>query len=364
MGRPPPGSAPWVRRLLAGRWGLDARHTLVRPLLVDGAPPLSHTAGLWRVRGPAGDHVLKVRLVPEALRTPEFYGLKEEIGAHCRRHGVPVAAAIPALDGTTTVRCDHTVCELTPWYPGRPADPADPAQSAAVVRCGVRLRRALDRLPASALDRLASVPLPLLVEEEEWRAALLDAERRLLPLSAGRADAFSRRAAAALRAAVAAGPLLHGSLGGLRAAEPAAIHSDLHPQHFIVAPRPGSTAPGGGTWEVLAVLDFDNLHTGDRRLDLAWLAETAGRVRGDTARRRALAAFLDGTAGTGLLGAGDEALLMPLLMAHSLPVVVDIAKDILERGDLSDQWPAYLELLSPERRAGVHDSLTAASRAR
>ncbi|WDN54669.1 phosphotransferase [Streptomyces clavuligerus] len=379
-----PGTGAWVRALLARHWGLDPGRTAVRPLLVDGAAPLSHTAGLWEADTRGVRRVLKVRLNPDALRPSALYELKEAIGDHCRRAGVPVGEAVPALDGRAGVWCDGTVSELAPRYGGALADPADPTQAAAVVRCGLRLRRALDTVPGPLRDELAGLPLPSLVEVEDWRAALADAAR-LLTTAERRTDRWSRLAADALRPAVASGPLLDERLTapGGRPRPPAVIHSDLHPHHFVLVPsaegppppaegplpsaedppHPAGGPPPGADRAVRAVLDFDNLQTGDPLLDLAWLAEAAGRVAGAVARRRALTAFLGDARRLGLLGPGEETLLMPLLMAHSLPVVVDIAKDILERGDLSPQWPGYFALLSPERRLGVHRCLVAAGRA-
>ncbi|MER6913428.1 phosphotransferase [Streptomyces sp. NPDC000594] len=357
---PGPGSEVWVREVLARYWGVAG--PVVRPLLVDGAAPLSHTAGLWRTLEPGAGRVLKVRLTPEALRPPAFYEVKERIGDHCRSQGVPVGAAIPALDGRAGVHHDGTVSELAPWYDGAPADPADPAQSAAVVHCGLRLRRALDTVPGPLRAALATVPLPLLVEEEDWRAALVDAAR-LLARAERRGDRWSRLVADALRPAVAAGPLLHDQLGtpGRPPRPPAVIHSDLHPHHFILSPRAGDPA-AGTAYAVRAVLDFDNLQVGDPLLDLAWLAEAAGRVTGSVARQRSLTAFLKDAVRLGLLRPGEETLLMPLLMAHSLPVITDIAEDILERGVIGPQWPGYFALLSPERRLGIHRRLALAGR--
>ncbi|GLF97918.1 aminoglycoside phosphotransferase family protein [Streptomyces yaizuensis] len=335
----------------------------MRPLVVDGAAPLSHTAGLWQILEPGSRRVLKVRRFPEALRPPAFHEVKERVAAHCRRHGVPAGAAVPALDGRTGVRCDGTVSELAPWYEGALAAPADPAQATALVHCGLRLRRALDSVPGELRAELAAATAQPAGGDEDWSTALVDAAR-LLERAGRRDDPWSRLVADTLRPAVAAGPLLYDRLTapGRPTRPPAVIHSDLHPHHFVVSPRAGDPSATGTAYAVSAVLDFDHLHVGDPLLDLAWLAEAAGRVTGSVARRRALAAFLKDAVRLGLLRPGEEVLLMPLLLAHSLPVIVRIARDILENGVRSPQWPGYFALLSPERRLAVHRRLAVAGR--
>ncbi|MEO3974477.1 phosphotransferase [Streptomyces sp. CAU 1734] len=435
--RPPAGSEPWARTVLAERWGMEPDRT-GPALLAPGAAPPGRAVVSWRVEYGGTARVLRVRPSQESLRAPYFHLLRGEIGAHCRRHGVPVAAVLPALDGSTAVRRDGALCELSPWYGGEPADPADPARAAAVAACGLRLRDAPDSLPAGVRDRLASVDPPLPPEEENWRAALTDARHRPPPPAESSDDDWSRMAAAALRALVAAGPLSHETLRGNRTAllDPSVIHSDLHARHFLLAPAAGpepgagraapyipggstgtiasgtletgpsvpgpaaapppvpydrsrlarrarrgrgsprqpaaahpvppptppAPAPGtGGRRTVVAVLGFDELHTGDRLLDIARLAEAAGYAADPAERHRSLAGFLRAAYRTGQLRPGEEALLMPVLPAHSLPAVVDIARDILGRGRPGPRSPERLALLSPARGPDVHRALGAAA---
>ncbi|MEU1806916.1 phosphotransferase [Streptomyces sp. NPDC019937] len=353
------GSAGWVRQVLAARWGPRWSGVPVRPLSAGDTAPLSHTAGLWYVERPEAGYVLKVQLNPDAAREPRFYPLKEEVLAHCRGHGVPAPAAVAASDGATSVWHDGLVCELAPLAPGAASGELTPAQAAAVVRTGLGLRRALDRPPGGVADRLAPIRLPRLVDEEHWPSALRDAEERLLPLAERRGDSWGRAAASALRGVVASGRLLREAgpaAAGERPARPAVVHGDLHYHHFLFSPTGDGAGEAGGP-DVVAVLDFDNLHVGDRLLDLAWLAEMAGRVAGETGRRRSLAAFRQAATAAGLLAPGEERLLMPLLMAHSLPVIVDIAKDILLRDILSPAWTEYFDLLASPRRLRIHQSL-------
>lgn len=349
------GTEEWVRRVLRAHWAGPWEECALRPLTVGGARPLTHTAGLWHVSGPGAGHVLKVQLNPEAVRADRFAVLKDRVITHCRGRGVPALPLVPAADGSPGVRLDGLVCELSPLSAGAVTTGA-PDQVAAVVRTGLDLREALDGLPSSVADELAAVPLPRLVEEEDWRAALDDAERRLLPKAERGSGPWHRAAAGVLRDLCAAAPLVRraGEDGDAPAvSRPGVVHADLHREHFLLAPEPA---------RVVAVLDFDNLHVGDRLLDLAWLADTAAHACGaDRAgARRALAGFLAEGRRRGLIGAGDAARLMPLLLAYSLPVIVDIAKDILDRDILLPQWLDYFALLSPARRHAVHRLLTGA----
>ncbi|MEU7580897.1 aminoglycoside phosphotransferase family protein [Streptomyces sp. NPDC041068] len=352
-----PGSAQWVRRVLAAGWGEPWAGLPVRPFSADGAAPLTHTAGLWHVDLPGNSHVLKVQLNPDAARQRRFYPLKERIAAHCRNLGVPVPEAVPALNGATSVWCQGLVCELNPRLDGSSAVWFTAAQAQQVVRAGLDLRTALDQLPSPVARELARIPLPRLVEEEHWPTALKDAEERLLPLAEQGEDDWHRAAATALRETVAGGHLLRHTgvpAVGEPVARPAVVHSDLHYHHFLLTDDGPTGEP-----RVRGVLDFDNVHLGDRLLDLAWLAEAAGRVADPDRRRRSLAAFRGAATARGLLRPGEERLLMPLLMAHALPVIVDIAKDILERNILSPVWLGYFDLLSPARRLEIHHLLTA-----
>ncbi|MGK5641709.1 phosphotransferase family protein [Streptomyces sp. URMC 126] len=354
----PAGTEQWVRGALAAHWGEPWAGARLSPLTVGGAAPLTHTAGLWRVAAPGGgpggpgghvDHVLKVRLNAEAVRPGPFYPLKDRVAAHCRRRGVPVPPAVPAADGRTAVEHDGVPCELTPHCPGVPAR-GGRERAAAVVATGLDLREALDALPPDVAGELAPLRLPSLVEEEHPPTAFRDAVDRLLPKAERGTDPWHRAAAGVLRELRAAEPLLREAPDA--GARPSVVHGDLHIHHFLLDPR--------GEPRVLAVLDFDNLHVGDRLLDLAWIADTAVLACGDDTRaaRDVLAGLLRSGRRRGLLRPGDEHLLMPVLTAHSLPVIVDIAKDILDRGLPSPQWLAYFDLLSPARRLTAHRLLT------
>ncbi|NDZ83265.1 phosphotransferase, partial [Streptomyces sp. SID10853] len=171
-----------------------------------------------------------------------------------------------------------------------------------------------------------------------------------------RTDHWGRAAERALTALLAAGPLLDRHADALTPPprRRAVVHGDLHHHHFLLSEE-GRRPP-----RVSAVLDFDNLHVGDRLLDLGWLAELAGRAGdGPPDVRASLAAFRAEASRTGLLDDRHLPVLMPVLIAHSVPVVVDIAKDILERDVLSPAWLGYFELLDARRRLRLHRLLTA-----
>ncbi|MGW2031020.1 phosphotransferase enzyme family protein [Streptomyces spinosus] len=349
------GGAEWVSEVLARHWGPDLGTTTPTPLGVRGGErPLSHTAGLWEIRRHGTPYLFKVQLDRQAARAPRFYPLKQQVLDHCAGFGVPVASAVPALDGTPAVWADGHVCEVIPLVAGAAAVEPTSAQAEAVIRAGLTVRHALDAVPGALTDELAPVALPELVAEPHWRRALADAEQRLLPLALRRSDRWGRVAANALEALVTARPVLEAAADEpTPPARRAVVHGDLHYHHFLLDEqrRP----------EVVAVLDFDNLHVGDRLLDLAWVADTAGRVGGGrVAVERTLYSFIARAGASGLLTQADTRLLMPLLMRQAVPVIVDIAKDILERDILSPHWPAYFALLDPTRRVRLHRLLTTA----
>ncbi|MBB1253291.1 phosphotransferase enzyme family protein [Streptomyces alkaliterrae] len=345
---------PWVRQALVARWGTSWAGASIRPLTAGGDAPLTHTAGLWLVARDRREYVLKVGVTDEADREDAFHCVKADVLAHCREVGVPVATPVPALSGGLPVRHEGRICELTPRYRGRVGDLADRRWARAAVRGGLLLRAALDRLPAATVEALRPMRPPALVEEEHWPTALADAQRRLLPLAEARGDSWGRAVVDALRPAVEAGGLLRDPVFGPSApgSREGVVHGDLHAHHFVL------DEPDGRPPEVVAVLDFDNLQVADRLLDLAWLADCAGRVSDTAERRRAVTDFRTRARQAGLLTPSEERRLMPLLMAHSLPVVVDIAKDVLDRNLLDPLWLRYLDVLSPSRRLAVHALLT------
>ncbi|MGW7413568.1 phosphotransferase enzyme family protein [Streptomyces sp. NPDC054863] len=350
------GDARWVGETLHRYWGPAWSGCTPLPLNgPDGAPPLSHTAGLWRISHRGAPHLFKVQLTTEAQRGSAFPPVKQRVLDHCAAYGIPVASAVPTAHGTVHVSRGGHDCEVLPLLPGTATARPTPAQAAAAVRTGLALRAALDAVPAPLAADLAPIPLPALVAEEDWRAALDEARTRLLPAAHRRTDHWGRAAERALTALLAAEPLLARYDEAL-APPPerrAVVHGDLHHHHFLLGdegPRPP---------RVSGVLDFDNLHVGDRLLDLAWLAELAGRAdEGPSGGGASVAALRTEASRSGLLVDHQLPLLMPVLIARSVPIVVDIAKDILERDLLGPAWLGYFELLDTGRRLRVHRLLT------
>lgn len=358
-----PGSAEWVGETLAAHWGL--RPDLLRPLAgADGALPLTHTAGLWECRAGGRALVLKAQLNPDAVRAADFYPLKAAVVEHCRRRGVPAAQALPTRDGEVAVRRDGVLCELVPRYRGSPLRLAAPATVREAVRTALTLRRALDDLPEEVAARLAGMPVDPLVDEPDPLRALAEAAE-LLPLAEARNDTWGELAAGGLREVLASAPLLdpahREAVAGVRPPGPAAsggsrsdgrdvVHADLHREHFL-------TGPHG----VEAILDFDNTRSGDRLLDLAWTAElcVSAAAPDDPSGPETLRWFVGTAHREGVLAEGEERLLMPALVEAAVPVVVDIAKDILQRDILSPAWAQYIDLLSPARRVRLHALLGA-----
>ncbi|MDX2938371.1 phosphotransferase enzyme family protein [Streptomyces ipomoeae] len=357
---PRPGSAAWVTRIVETQWGVPPASAVLRPLAsASGERLLSHTSGLWRIDlpwGPGGEQaafVFKAQLNAAAIRPPEFHELKRRIMDICAGHGIPVPAAVPAVDGSVVVRQGGVDCELTPMLPGTARRSLTPAQASGVATTGLALRSVLDHLPDNMVTALQPYPVNPLVEEERWQVALDDALGRLLPLAGHRTDEWGRLIAPVLRQLQRCKPLLDrfAAMEADAARDASVVHGDLHRHHFLFDDDRED--------RVTAVLDFDNLRLGDRLLDLAWIAGTVGRVAGTWAvRQRSTAAFVRAAEGSGLLAPGEARLLMPTLLAYAVPVVVDIAKDILERNILDDLWIEYLDLLSPARMAETHTLLT------
>ncbi|NEA67392.1 aminoglycoside phosphotransferase family protein, partial [Streptomyces sp. SID12488] len=174
------GDARWVGEALARHWGPSWADGAPRPLCGPGGdPPLSHTAGLWRVTHRGAPCLFKVQLTQEAVRGPAFPALKYQVMAGCADRGVPLPLALPTAAGEAAAWHDGHPCEVIPLVPGTAAARPTPEQAAAVVGTGLALRAALDDVPADLAARLAPVPLPTLVAEENWQAALDEAGTRL-----------------------------------------------------------------------------------------------------------------------------------------------------------------------------------------
>jgi hypothetical protein len=265
---------------------------------------------------------------------------------------VPVTTTIPTATGGPVASHDGRVCELSFRAPGTTIANADARTVEAIVTAGLGLRHALDRVPPQLRDELASMPPAKLVEEERWGVAMTDALTRLRPIAANRRDAWGRAVTRVLTAIAAAAPLLNRlpSTCPTTAPPSAVIHADLHHHHFLLSRHTGP--------RIVAILDFDNLQVGDPRLDLAWIAYTVASVADEQQMRRSVEAFARAACAEGLLSASDRSMLMPALMIHALPVLVDIAKDILERDLLDPTWLAYFRLLDIERMLLLHRLLT------
>ncbi|MEV4976731.1 phosphotransferase enzyme family protein [Streptomyces scopuliridis] len=354
------GERSWAASLLASHWNLAGEHVALAPLVpAGGERPLSHVSGLWRVDiatplpglGPA--LVLKTQLNPEAARPISFHLVKRQVLEHCRERGLPVPIPVPSVGGSPVVRYEGLLAELIPLLPGTARPIMTSRQAAEVIRAGLALRATLDVLPGHLTAPLAGLPVPRLVAEENWRFALDDALTRLLPMAERRTDRWGSAVARSLHE-LSAAQLLLTSVPEASAEPPAVIHADLHRHHLLFE---GEDMP-----RLTGILDFDNLELGDRLLDLAWIAEAAARVAGgETERRRSLSAFIGRAEATSLLRPTDTGRLMPVLLAYAIPVIVDIAKDVLERDLLEDIWFEYLDLLSPGRMVGVHAHLLSLS---
>ncbi len=330
----------WVRSVLDRGWGPEWSRAPLHPV-ADWQG--RKTEGTWLVHAKAAPHVLRVRLGPEERVHPDLFPLRQQVLAHCRRRGLPVPDPVPTTDGGTVAWREDLACELTPVVRAAVPFHPGPEQTAAVIRTGLALRATLDGLPPHLVTGLAALPCP----RPCWRQALAEAAD-LLPLANSRADDWSRACAAMLRGALAAVPLL---ATPLPPHQPAVVHGSLRTGQFQLS--------GGRDPQVLAVEDFGALHAGDRLLDLAALADTAARVRvGETARRRALALFLDLAHRHGLLADGQERHLMPVLLATTVPPLVALVRQVLLEHRRGPGLVDRFDLLDPTHQAAVHRLLT------
>lgn len=343
-----PSAEAELRSIVLEHWGTGIAQLPLEPLLGPGA--VSHTASLWRVGGGDRSFILK-RLTPAADRGTPFRRARSEVLSHCRQRGVPVIEPCPTTSGreAATDRDGGSV-ELFPWIPSAQPPPRGSAAARAVMEAGLALRRALDEVDPELGRRIGACHPPRFVEEEDWRRALDDTESRILPKARRRRDEWGRLLVKSLTPMVE-NRSMFAPLDGPGAPRRRLVHGDLHSYHFLLGVSPV---------RVRVILDFDNLHLGDPMLDLAWIADTIGSVGADS-QEGSIRRFLAAGFRSGLLSQDAVELLMPVLVTYLIPVVVDIAKDILDRGILKPAWNHYLNILDIGRKILVHRQLLEAS---
>jgi hypothetical protein len=345
--------AAWLQTCLSAEWGVQACDGGPTPL----QPPdiqVSHGSSLWLIEGQER-YVAKVLLSEATARQPQFSQVRDQILAHCALAGVPVVQPIPTRSGSPRAHVEGRRIELLAFVSDGMSWGTDDRQLDAVAESIFLLRSALDCVPAAIVEQLRAIPLPVLVEEPDARRARDEALADLLPLARRQRDRW--------------GDLIHEALEALEALPSnmldraldreasgdgrGVIHGDLHHEHILLSrdepPR------------VMAIIDFDNLRVGPRHLDLAWLADqSARRPSRDVAfRTHAAVRCVKRAVELRLISRARIPDMMPSLIAYAVPIVVDIAKDILIRNLRLPVWQRYLDLLDIGRMLTVDRTMVA-----
>jgi aminoglycoside phosphotransferase (APT) family kinase protein len=213
--------------------------TLLRSLLEQQAP---HLADRLLVEIPAGqdNHVVRVGedLVARLPRHPDAVPL---IGNELRwlplaAAGLPVAAPVPVVAGEPSDRFPRP-WSVSRWVPGRTAD-VEPYDPAAMAEDLVPLLRALHRPAPPGAPRNPWRDVPLRARQATHRQVLAD-------LGHPRGEALVAALHELARVPGPTGPKLW-------------VHGDLHPRNLVVRER-----------RLAGLIDWGDLHAGDRAVDLA-----------------------------------------------------------------------------------------------
>ncbi|MCO1575636.1 hypothetical protein M8C13_07670 [Crossiella sp. SN42] len=334
-----------IRQLLGRHW----------PAHWNGLPPqrlprwaASTLYETWLVPGDEAAHVLTLRGHHDDSWAETRYALRRRVLTSCQSRGLPVLPPAPTTEGEPVAWLDGLAAELTPAVKGAVPNQFAPPQVDVMITAALDLREGLDELPPDLLRGLAEIPAASPVRD--WRSAVVRA-RHLLPAAERRPDVWGWTATSVLRGVLAAGPVL-ATVAGRRPLD-SVVHGAPHDDNVLLS--------GGREPQVLAILGFDELHAGDRLVDLSVIADTAARVRvGETARRRALAQFLARALDRELLREGEERFLMPVLLARTVPVVVELMSRLLREGVGAPVLADRLDRLDPMRKVNVHQLLTGA----
>lgn len=324
------------------------RYTTMEPLRMARRNVLTHASMLYLVSNPGGSYVLKHTTAEAAVRPAGFHAIKHKILTFCAERNVPVLIPVLTRDRLPIVTWEGTTVELLPCSPGKVEFDLTATHRRNILDGFLRLRSALEATDQKWRDALHAYPSSIPVEVENVGEAVRQAMDELLPLSRTYCGPLADNIRHALEGVVGARGLLRDS-----ADQPAVrhrlIHADYQTQNLLFDSES----------RLSAILDFDNLRNGNAAFEWSWLFDQLATGL-DPAERLMDRTFLESVeAALETGGLTHEELLstMPILLRYVVPIVVDIAKDILLRNDHRPEWARYLELCDCERKLSVHQTL-------
>lgn len=335
-----------IREMLIDGWGPLFKDASIQPL--HQGDVITHTARLLLVGlpGSGGRFAAKVNRSAAFQRIAPFERVKFDVMQHCKSRGASLQTIETTLSGNPVHARGETVIELSRFEGGQPPR-FDAASVEAMVDAGLSLRRALDTTPDSLQEQLSRIP-PLSLVDEPDPSRALDQGRSLLAEFRGSDDPWCVLACRYL------GPLF--SIRGRgeelfardcdEAGRARVIHGDLHRSHFLLSTTSERDVP--------VVIDFDNITVGDPALDFAWICDQAAAAAVPPGTDVALLDLaIERLLASGRVHAADLARGVAQLVAYAIPILVDIAKDILVRDDRRELWRHYLDIVDVERKLAV-----------
>lgn len=339
-----------IQPVLAKHWGKSFERCFIRAFAEVEPTVVTHASTLYLVE--AGQErrrwLLKHVHEPEAIIPIEFHRVKREIMLHCQRCDVRVVVSEPTLVGEPLAIEDNISFELFEYVHDTTAYKATTEQRQGMLQGFLSLRRALDSVPANLRTKLSAFRPQVLVENSNLGSVIKEVREILLPATRGRSGRLMERLRESLEGVSAAEPLLTASRDTADERAEAVAHGDFHGYNILF-----STAEPS---RLEAILDFDNVRVRTSHFDLAWLLDQMcwrpdmpTQLDVESCRAGIRAALVNE-----LARVADLFKLMPMLLRYAAPIVADIAKDILLRGDVRLVWWRYLDILDCQRKLAVH----------
>ena len=334
-------------RILVENWGGYLKNAAVIPLSQLQPKITSGVSYFTLVRVRGESLVLKQTFDSDAIRSMHFSKLKYKTTEICRANGVPAICPCLTVTGDPIVFYGGHSFELLPYVHPAIHYEGLPKQQESLISCLIDLSRALEKAD-SLRDELKKCTCPYLVDQKDPVGAVKEIRSVLLPALDEKEVKLSQILGVDFAAVVnefeeiATDYKKKGRFIGV-------CHGDLHGQNILF----------GSDGRLKAVIDFDNLHIGDTRRDIAWVLDQLTWIPGKPDQfdfqtlRNGVRAIIEG----GLCSKEEICGVMPSLLYYTIPIVVDIAKDILFRDDDRIVWKQYLELLDSHRKIQAHKEI-------